>query len=122
MIGKEFLGGPDSSEAVDHGHPHIRVKADGPDLADQFAAPQLELALERLLVRGSGYVFVSPQAVTGQDAGLRRSQVKSPAARAAVGERHREPRPGFGRFLRGEKFLAQIAAKRLPAVRAHRTA
>ena len=121
MIGQELLGRPGSSEAVDHGHPDIRVKAEGPDLADQVAASKLELAPERLFIRGGGDRFVRRQGVTGLAVGSRRGKVQGPATPAAVRERHRELKSGIGRLLRGDLFLAKIAAKGLSAVRADRT-
>ena len=121
MIGQELPGRPGSSEAVDHGHPDIRVKAERPDLADQVAASKLELALERLFIRGGGDLFVRRQAVTGRAVGSPRGKVQGPATPAAVRERHRELRSGIGRLLRGDLFLTKIAAKGLSAVRADRT-
>jgi hypothetical protein len=121
IIGQELPGCPDSSEAIDHGHPDIRVKAERPDLPDQVAAPKLELALKRLLIGGGGDLFARRQAVTGRAVGARRSEVQGPATASAIRERHREPRSGIGRFVRGDLFLAQMAAKGLSAVRTDRT-
>jgi len=116
VVGEELPGRTGGTEVVDHGHPDVRLEAERPDLADQLAAPELELALWRVLVRGRGGLMERQQAVTYRAAGSGRSTRQGPAAGTAVRDRHR------GSVLRDDLLLTQVAAQGLAAVRAERPA
>jgi hypothetical protein len=109
MVSQDCLRRSDCAQIVDQAHPYERVKTTGTDFGDQFSTAKLELTFRGAFI-GRRRNRSAP-AVACCHCWSLRSNVKGPAAGAAVGDPDSGSRAILRPALRVQLLFEQVPAK-----------